>query len=155
MSRRLVTTQVAAPTRPAARDFHAVCASGGRVLAWGGVDDGSVWVLDDGAWTEETSAAFPYASGRAGTVRPDGSLVAVDGFGVRAGAATYSADVFVRGASGGAFQKATVVGETPPGRCFPTLAALPGGSVLVFGGYRRVDGEKQERLGDVWRLELD
>ena len=59
----------------------------------------------------------------------------------------------VRGSRGAAFS-AVDAEAAPPGRCFPALAAAPDGSVYMFGGYRRVDGESQERLGDVWRLEL-
>ena len=56
--------------------------------------------------------------------------------------------------SGAAFRAVDAAADAPPGRCFPALAAAPDGSVLMFGGYRRIDGESQERLDDVWKLEL-
>ena len=115
--------------------------------------------VDDGAWRycAETDAwhrdaDLPYLSGRAGVALGDGTVVAFGGMDVAQGVAAYGSDVLVRrGAAFGAVDAEAA----PPGRCFPALAAAPAGAgVFMFGGYRRVAGEPQARLGAVWRLEL-
>ena len=136
--------------RPAPRDFHVAAERGGKLLVWGGVDDGSVWTYDGAAWASEATE-LPYLSGRAGTVLPDGTLLSVGGFKVVGGVAAYDADVMV--CSGGGWADATPASAGPKGRCFATLAPV-GDAVFVWAGYRRVDGEADERLGDLWRLDL-
>ena len=135
---------------PAARDFHLLLPAREGVLMWGGVDDGAWrYCVETDAWTKD--ADLPYLSGRAGVALRDGTVVAFGGMDVAQGVAAYGSAVLVRrGAAFGAVDAEAA----PPGRCFPALAAAPDGSVYMFGGYRRVDGEAQERLGDVWRLEL-
>ena len=114
---------------------------------WGGVDDGAWrYCVETDSWHKD--ADLPYLSGRAGVALGDGTVVAFGGMHVAQGVAAYGSDVLVR-------QAPLSAPDAPPGRCFPALAAAPDGSgVFMFGGYRRVDGEAQERLGDVWRLEL-
>ena len=147
------TQAAAAPTgpKPAPRDFHVAAAKDGALVVWGGVDDRSVWTYDGSSWASEATD-LSYLSGRAGTVLPDGTLLSIGGFKVDGGVAAYDADVLVRGA-GGAWADATPVAAGPKGRCFATLAPV-GDAVYVWAGYRRVDGEADERLGDMWRLEL-
>ena len=117
---------------------------------WGGVDDGAWrYCVETDKWSKD--ADLPYLSGRAGVALSDGTVVTLGGMGLVDRAASYSADVLVRR---GATFSAVDAETAPPGRCFPALAAAPDGSVYMFGGYRRIDGEAQERLGDVWRLEL-
>ena len=137
---------------PAARDFHVLLSSPDGVLMWGGADDG-VWryCVETDAWTKD--ADLPYLSGRSGVVLNDGSVVSVGGMSLVDRVAQYDAEVLMR-SSGAAFRAVDAAADAPPGRCFPALAAAPDGSVLMFGGYRRIDGETQERLGDVWKLEL-
>ena len=135
---------------PAARDFHLLLPAREGVLMWGGVDDGAWrYCVETDAWHKD--ADLPYLSGRAGVALSDGTVVTLGGMGLVDRVASYDAEVLVR--RGTAFI-AVEAADMPPGRCFPTLAAAPDGSVIMFGGYRRVDGEAQERLGDVWRLEL-
>ena len=136
---------------PAARDFHLLLPSQEGGLMWGGVDDGAWrYCVETDSWHKD--ANLPYLSGRAGVALSDGTVVTFGGMHVAQGVAAYGSEVLVRR---GATFSAVDAETAPPGRCFPALAAAPDGSgVFMFGGYRRIDGESQERLGDVWRLEL-